>query len=96
VFSLYGVRRMLSALEASHSHAHRHLVVNRSSRRRLRGGEFEVVAGISPAATVRADRAVRVRQDRGELLASRSRGAGRDVRRIAAMLVHARATEDGR
>ena len=96
VFSLYGVRTLLAALDGSAGRARRHLVVNRTRRRRLRGGEFEVVAGIPPAATVRTDRAVRVRQDRGELLSSRSRRAGRDVRRIAAMLVPAKATEDGR
>jgi Flp pilus assembly CpaE family ATPase len=82
-FSLYGARTLLGSMDRRCCQ----LVLNRSRRRRVRGSEFEVVAGLAPAAVLRSDRAVASRQDRGELLGPRARRAGRDVRRLAAALV---------
>jgi Flp pilus assembly CpaE family ATPase len=96
VFSLYGVRTLLAGLDRSTRGERCTLVVNRARRRRVGDEAFTAVAGASPDAVIRTDRAAPVRQDRGELLSPRSRRAGRDVRRLAALLVAEPAPGSGR
>lgn len=86
-FSLYGVGSVLGDGGRSVPDERCILVVNRVRRGRSRARDFELVSGTPPWAVVREDRAVPRRQDRGELGGPRSRGAARDVRRLASRLL---------
>jgi cellulose biosynthesis protein BcsQ len=87
LFALSGVSSLMPRGDVPTERQHCVLVVNRARRRRARARDFEFVAGIAPSALIRTDRAVPRRQDRGELLPRRSRGAGRDVRRLVGLLL---------
>jgi pilus assembly protein CpaE len=95
LFSLHRARRVVDALGLADPPARCLVVLNRPTRSVLRPADVEDLLGIPPALTIRVDGAVPRTQDRGELLPRSARGAARDVRRLAELLVPAGERVDG-
>jgi pilus assembly protein CpaE len=87
VFSLHSARRAIDALGLDEPSGRCKVVINPLVRGAVGAAEVEGALGIRPATAIRFDATVGRLQDRGELLPSRSRGAGRDVRTLAQMLL---------
>ncbi len=87
LFSLHRARRVVDALGLADPPERCLLALNRSSRSVLRPADVEDLLGMRPALTIRVDGAVPRMQDRGELLPRTARGAARDIRRLAELLV---------
>ena len=92
LLSLYGARRTISALRLAESRTGVRLVANRVARAEVTSRDVERVLGMPVWEAIQADRAVPRTQDRGELLAPRSRRAARDVRRLCRKLAVAHAS----
>jgi pilus assembly protein CpaE len=87
LFSLYGARRTMG-LFASEVPADRwRVVLNKPSRSALTERDIERVLGTDPVATVRCDGRVPRLQERGDLLPTRGGLVGRDLRKLASLLV---------
>jgi MinD-like ATPase involved in chromosome partitioning or flagellar assembly len=89
LFSLYGARRGVIALGLDTEPDRCRLLVNRLGGQDLPKNDVERVVGVRPFAEMRFDPAVRRCQGRGELLPARSRRAGKDLRRVAELLIGA-------
>ncbi|HEX9410824.1 MAG TPA: AAA family ATPase [Actinomycetota bacterium] len=87
VFSVHSARRAIDAVGLAEPSGRCRVVINPMVRGAVGAAEVESALGIRPATAIRFDAAVGRVQDRGELLPSRSRGAGRDVRALAQVLV---------
>jgi pilus assembly protein CpaE len=87
LFSLHRARRVVDALGLSDPPDRCLVVLNRPARSVLRPADVEDLLGMRPSLTIRAHGAVPRTQDRGELLPGTARGAARDVRRLAGLLV---------
>jgi pilus assembly protein CpaE len=85
LLSLYGARRTISSLRDQGSASTR-VVLNRLARADVTPSDVERTLGSRPWGTIRFDSAVKRVQDRGELLPTRSRRAGKDVRRLCELL----------
>jgi Flp pilus assembly CpaE family ATPase len=85
LFSLYGARRLLSAVDGPRRGRSR-VVINGTGRPELGRGDVERLLGVRPVAAIRFDAAVKRAQARGQLLHPKSRRAGRDVAKLAALL----------
>jgi Flp pilus assembly CpaE family ATPase len=86
LFSLYGARRALTSLGLTASPGRCRLVINRLGSAQVTPKDVERVLGVPTSVGVRFDAAVKRVQDRGELLSSRSRRAGKDVRVLAGLI----------
>ncbi len=87
LFALFGARRMLAALPFGETSHRCRVVMNRVARGQITIGDVERVLGVAPFAGIRFDAAAKRTQARGELLGTRARGAGKDVRSLARRLV---------
>jgi pilus assembly protein CpaE len=87
LFSLHRARRVVDALGLAETPGRCLVAINRPTRSVLRPADVEDLLAIRPSLTIRVDAAVPRMQDRGELLSRTARGAGRDVRRLAELLV---------
>jgi len=87
VFSVHSARRAIDAVGLAEPSGRCRVVINPMVRGAVGAVEVESALGIRPTTAIRFDPAVGRVQDRGELLPSRSRGAGRDVRALAQVLV---------
>ncbi|HEX9236957.1 MAG TPA: hypothetical protein VF972_11825 [Actinomycetota bacterium] len=89
LLSLFGARRVMAALGVDHGADRWIPVVNRAGRSPLGRADVERILGIRPRLSIRADSRVPRAQGRGALVPAGSRGAARDVRRVADALVEA-------
>jgi pilus assembly protein CpaE len=87
LFSLYGAKRVISALELDMEAGRFVLVANRRARTDPGASDLERVLEIPPAVRVRFDASVARRQDRAELLPSRAGRAARDLRALSRLLL---------
>jgi pilus assembly protein CpaE len=87
LFALYGARRSMALLDREVNHDRWRVVLNKPARSALTERDVERVLGVRPIAVIRPDARVGRVQARGELLAERTGGAARDVRKVAALLV---------
>ncbi|HEX8099605.1 MAG TPA: hypothetical protein VF660_05315 [Actinomycetota bacterium] len=90
-FSLHGARRALSAFGLEEAQDRCRIVINRNGRATIRPRDVERALGFTPASVISFDPRVRKAQERGQLLGSRARGAGRDIRMLSKTLVPASA-----
>ncbi|HJP65454.1 MAG TPA: hypothetical protein VKA30_04020, partial [Actinomycetota bacterium] len=86
LMSIYGARRVMAAFAVEGASPSWFPVINRAARSTLTPKDVERALGLKPAARIRSDARVRRAQERGRLLPPKARGAGRDVRRLAALL----------
>lgn len=91
LLSLHGARRAISTLRLGEGRAATRVVVNRLARAEVTPRDVERVLGMPPWSAIQLDPAVKRAQDRGELLPSRSRRAGRDVGKLCRNLAEAQA-----
>ena len=91
--SLSGAKRMFAALDLPRNTDGCKLLINHRIRADITSGDFERILGIAPAAAIRFDPAVSRAQANGELLPSGSHRAGKDLRRLADLLVGPPKTE---
>jgi pilus assembly protein CpaE len=82
LFSLYGARRAVVALGLNVPAGRCRLVINRMSKASVTPADVQRVVGIEDWVGVRLDPAVARAQDRGELLSTRARRAGADLRSL--------------
>jgi pilus assembly protein CpaE len=87
LFSLYCARRGVITLGLDTDPDRCRLLVNRLGGQDLAKKDVDRVVGVRPFAEIRFDPAVRRSQGRGELLPARSRRAGKDLRRVADLLM---------
>jgi pilus assembly protein CpaE len=87
LFSLFGARRAIDLLALGSRPDRWEVVLNHRTRGEPGPAEVARVLGKAPLGSIRFDPAVRRAQDRGQLLARRSRGAMRDVRAVADRLL---------
>ncbi len=87
MFSLHSARRAIDAFGLAEPSGRCRVVINPLVRGAVGAAEVESALGIHPATAIRFDAAIGRLQDRGELLPSRSRGAGRDIRALAQVLL---------
>ena len=87
LFSLYGARRTIELAGTSVPRDRWCVVVNKPSRPSLTERDIERILGTRPLASIRFEGRVKRVQERGELLSDRSGGVGRDLRRLAALLL---------
>jgi pilus assembly protein CpaE len=87
--SIYGARRVMASLASANRETKWLPVVNRAARSPLSPKDVERALGVPPATRIRQDSRVRRAQERGRLLPVRSRGAGRDIRRLGELLISA-------
>ncbi len=87
LFSLYGAKRVISALELDTEAGRFVLVANRRARTDPGASDLERVLEISPAVRVRFDASVARRQDRAELLPCRAGRSARDLRALSRLLM---------
>jgi pilus assembly protein CpaE len=86
LFSLFGARRLMAALGLRERAAGCRVIVNRLARQEVTLGDVERVLDVSASAVVRFDPVVKRMQARGQLLSTKSRRAGRDLRVLARLL----------
>jgi pilus assembly protein CpaE len=86
LFSLHGARRLLTSAGLDQSPGRCRVVVNKVARSEITCADVQRVLGIAPFARIRLDSSVKRVQDRGQLLASRARRAGKGVRRLTDLL----------
>jgi pilus assembly protein CpaE len=86
LFSLFGARRAISALGLDQVQTALRIVVNRVSRGEITTADVQRILGVRPRAAIRFDPRVKQAQDRGQLLAARSRRAIKDLRHLARTL----------
>lgn len=86
LFSLYGARRAMAPLGLREPGTWCRLVINRLGRAAITPKEVQRVLGVGDWSGVRIDTAVARAQDRGELLSTRARRAGADIRALARLL----------
>ena len=87
LFSLFGARRLMAALGLRERAAGYRVIVNRLARQEVTLGDVERVLDVSASAVVRFDPVVKRTQARGQLLSTKSRRAGKDLRALARLLV---------
>ncbi len=87
LLGLAGARRTIRALGLGQRSTPPVIVVNKLAHQQFSDEDANAVLGLRPAARIRFDPAARRAADRGELLSLRSRKAGKDVRRLARMLM---------
>jgi pilus assembly protein CpaE len=87
LYSLFGARRLMAALGEKEQPARWRVVINRLAGGDVSVGDVERVLDMAPSAAVRFDPVVKRTQARGELLSTRSRRAGKDLRSLAKSLV---------
>ncbi|MFN2590232.1 MAG: CpaE family protein [Actinomycetota bacterium] len=86
LLSVYGARRAFESLGLGVSTRSVFLVMNRPGRSPLGSKDVEQVLGMRPTLTIRPDPRVGRAQQRGRLLPPGTRGAARDVKRLAALV----------
>jgi len=87
MFSLYGAKRTMAVLARDVPRDRWWVVLNKPTRSGITAGDVERVLGVAARARIRFDARVVRAQERGELLPERSGGFGRDLRKLATMLV---------
>jgi Flp pilus assembly CpaE family ATPase len=87
LFSLYGARRTMGLFAPDIPTDRWRVVLNKPSRSSLSERNVERVLGIRPMATVRSDGRIGRAQERGDLIPTRSGAVGRDLRKLASLLV---------
>jgi len=96
LFSLYGARRSMTALQMNEPIGRCRVLVNRLGRADVAPGDVRRVLGVPAAVIVRFDPKIPRVQARGALLSPKARRAGRDLRSLARLVVRRQlATVDG-
>lgn len=95
LFSLYGAKRTMALLGPEVPQARWRVVLNKPTKSALNESDVERVLGLRPQVTIRFDPRVRRAQERGELLPERAGGIGKDVRRLAALLMAEQSPDTG-
>jgi Flp pilus assembly CpaE family ATPase len=86
LLSLYGARRALTTLRLNEPPGRCRVVINRIGRAEVASGDVKRVLGLTPAASLRFDPAIRRSRDRGGLLSPKARRGGRDLRSLARLI----------
>jgi Flp pilus assembly CpaE family ATPase len=87
LFSLHGAKRTMALLGREVPQGRWCVVLNKPMKSALNESDVERVLGLHPQVTIRFDPRVRRAQERGELLPERAGGIGKDVGRLAALLM---------